>query len=191
MQKNAARSTAAAAVLLGLTVAGEALANGAYPDPLGGNGGAPFEDKCQPGDYLIGFDYWSGKALNGIQPKCSVLRNGRWAGAPYSGKMWGSSPTSQVGFFTIDAVDRSVTCPRDQFVTSFHVFWDKFGIVHHVRMNCHSQDRTEKSSFTTENEGGEGQNDRGVSCPIGMLAFGVRGRYGYLIDAIGPICRDP
>jgi hypothetical protein len=191
MQKRYDLCFVTALVLLTLASVSEVLANGAYPDPLGGSGGSPYDDKCKPGDYLVGFDYWSGKALNGMRPKCAALRGGKWAGGLYSKEMRGSAPCTYSGFFCIDPVDRSVTCPRDQFVTSFHVWWDNFGIVHHFRMNCHSEDRTSKASFTTENEGGEPNHDRGVACPIGMLAFGVHGRSGALIDSIGPICRDP
>ena len=52
MQKRDDLCFVTALVLLTLASVGEVLANGAYPDPLGGSGGSPYEDKCKPGDYL-------------------------------------------------------------------------------------------------------------------------------------------
>lgn len=173
--------------MLSLPLASEGSAKTDTPG-LGGGGGAPFKDVCQRAGadgFLVGIDYRAGKALDAIQAKCSqVNNNGEWLGKGWGEKWWGTNSNPHVAF----GIGEARFCDKNQYVTSLHVWWDGNGIVHHIRVNCHSFDRKKKSSLTTSTGGGVPTRDDATSCPTGEFAVGIRGRYGSMVDRIGLVC---
>jgi hypothetical protein len=171
-----------AIALLSLVTAGEVGAEERSP-VKGGHGGGNFSDPCAKGFLLVGFGFRGGKALDRMTPYCKSVQNGKWSGSKFDER----APRGQEnpdGPFTRG----TVLCDRDQFVTSLHVWWDHFGIVHHIRVNCHSLDRKKESKAASWNTGGEPSQDEPTACPTGMFATGMYGRSGALIDAVGLIC---
>jgi hypothetical protein len=164
--------------------AGTAQAQTANSTALGGSGGASFEDKCKPGDFLVGFDYVAGKALNVVTPVCVSIANGVWRGSPYKLHKWGKWDFN--GHF---GIGNPLRCPANQYVTSLHVWWDKYGIVHHFRMQCHNVARDKDYKDTTETAGGEFSAEGTSACTKGMFAIGAHGGYGALVDRIGLVCQ--
>lgn len=160
-----------------------------YTPQLGGSGGAHFEDNCKTDDYLIGLDYSAGKALNQVTPVCTAQKNGKWIGGEYKRHLVGGErAVDQVGFYTLVGANGSPRCQHNQFVTALHVWWDKYGIVHHIKVFCHNVSRDSESTFTTDNLGGEPSHDGSSPCPKGFFAVGLVGHYGALIDRIGLKC---
>ena len=180
----------AAAALLGVGLATGARAEITYTNELGGKGGGHFEDSCKPGDFLVGFHWTAGKALNTVSPLCVVQKNGKWAGQPYHLHTWGQ-PAERIGgitapFTTGDVRDQ---CSHDQFVTALHVWWDRFGIVHHVEVFCHNVSRSKKDVYKTDDRWGQPSHDGSAPCPKGQFGIGMHGGYGALIDRIGLKCQ--
>lgn len=177
-----------AATLLGVSLATGARAEITYTNEFGGKGGGHFEDNCNPGDFLIGFNWTAGKALNTVSPLCVVQKKGKWAGQPYHRRTWGQ-PAENIGGLTTPFMNGTHQCNPDQFVTALHVWWDKFGIVHHVQVFCHNVSRTKKVVYQTDNQGGEPSHDGSAPCPTGQFGIGLHGGYGALIDRIGLKCQ--
>jgi hypothetical protein len=182
----------AASLLVSVSLATGATAQIHTPE-LGGKGGGPFELKCKRTDnhqdYLIGFDYTAGKALNSITPFCIAEEKGKWSGQEYKVGSRGQ-PAEELGGGLVPKLRpyRGVRCKRNQFVTALHVWWDKFGIVHHVKVFCHNAARTSEFTVSTVNQGGEPNHDGSSPCPKGFFAVDMVGRYGALIDRIGLVC---
>jgi hypothetical protein len=160
---------------------------------LGGHGGGHFELNCKKTDghqdYLIGFDYTAGKAFNSVTPFCIAAKDGKWSGQEYKVGSRGQPAEELGGGLTPNLRPyRGVRCKRNQFVTALHVWWDKFGIVHHVKMFCHNSARTSEFTVSTVNQGGEPNHDDSSPCPTTFFAVAMAGRSGALIDRIGLIC---
>src|ERR1700744_698087 len=66
------------ALLVGLATGARAANPITTTAEIGGTGGMHYDWSCKPGDFLIGFNYSSGKALNNIVPVCHAQRNGKW-----------------------------------------------------------------------------------------------------------------
>lgn len=180
MKRSVNSAAMAASLLISISLASGTNAQGVYTPELGGYGGAHFEDDCRTGDHLIGFNFTADKALNSIGPVCHPRNNEKWRGEPYGLRTWGKPPTGHE-FHLAD----TVRCKRDQFVTALHVWWDKYGIVHHVEIFCHNASRSSESTATTYTLGGEPSHNGSSPCQKGLLAVGMVGRYGALIDRIG------
>ena len=178
----------AASLLINICLATAANAQ-IYTPELGGRGGGHFEDSCKTGDYLIGLDYTAGKALNTITPVCIAENNGKWSGKEYRRHTWGQ-PAGELGGGLVPKLRpyRGTRCKRNQFVTALHVWWDKFGIVHHIKVFCHNVARNSEFTVTTVNQGGEPNHDGSSPCPKTFFAVAMVGRYGALIDRIGLKC---
>lgn len=188
MKRSVHCAAMAAALLLGVSLATGARAEITYTNELGGKGGGHFEDSCNPGDFLVGFNWTAGKALNTVSPLCVVQKNGKWAGQPYRRRTWGQ-PAERIGGVAAPFINGSHKCNPDQFVTALHVWWDKFGIVHHVEVFCHDVSRSKKYVYQTDTQGGEPSHDGSAPCPTRQFGIGIHGGYGALIDRIGLKCQ--
>jgi hypothetical protein len=177
----------AASLVISVSLATTANAQ-IYTPELGGKGGGHFEDNCKTGDYLIGLRFSAGKALNAITPVCIAQKNGKWIDKEYPLHTWGQRAVDWVGFYKLTGATGDPRCKRNQFVTALHVWWDKFGIVHHIKVFCHNVSRNSEYTFTTDNLGGEPSHDGSSPCPQSFFAVGMVGRYGALIDRIGLRC---
>jgi hypothetical protein len=171
-----------AITLLTLGLTGEISAK-TYTAEKGGYGGGHYEVVCNSNDYLVGFGYNAGKALDNVTPLCRSVKNEKWSGNTYKRKLVGGATTG--GPFMATG---TVVCEKDQFVTSLHVWWDGYGIVHHLQVNCHSFDRKKEFSGQTGNHGGAPEHNAGTSCLNGQFAIGIAGRSGALVDKIGLVC---
>lgn len=182
MARRFAIAAIGSALTLGLV--GSASAEINYTNALGGAGGSPFEVSCNSGDFLIGINYTAGKALNVVAPMCTPIRNAVWTGKIYEKRERGSWNFN--GHF---GVSGPAQCPVNQYITALHVWWDKFGIVHHVEIFCHDVTRQSKQTIFTASAGGEPSHDGSAPCPRGSFAIGLIGGYGALIDRIGLKCQ--
>ena len=173
---------------LGLAMLAASVAPGSAQDSytygMGGPGGALFDDPCQDGDVLVGFNYTSGKAMNSIAPVCQTVRDGHIVGHDYGLNTWGKAAAGYDGAYVL-------RCPPDMAVYAMHVWWDKNGIVHHVRAQCHVLAGNVAGVYLkqTITFGGEASQDGVTKCPPGAFAIGMTGYYGALVDKLGLKCR--
>jgi hypothetical protein len=190
------RSVNAVAMAVSLLIS-VSLASGAnaqiHTPELGGGGGGHFELDCKKTDghqdYLIGLDYTAGKALNSITPFCIAEKDGKWSGQEYKIGSRGQPAEELGGGLTPHLRPyRGVRCKRNQFVTALHVWWDNFGIVHHIKVFCHNASRNSEYTVSTVNQGGEPSHDGSSPCPKSFFAVAMVGHSGALIDRIGLIC---
>jgi hypothetical protein len=140
---------------------------------------------CKNGHYLIGVNFTAGKALNTVQPLCVATKSGLWSGAEEELKVRGGAAATGSAYF---AVRGPTECPRDQYVTALHVWWDRFGDVHHVRIFCHNASRSSKFTGQTVNAGGEPNQDDSSPCPKGLFANALTGATSNLVNRLGLRC---
>jgi len=167
---------------------------------IGGTGGVHFDVSCKkPEDFLIGFDYSSGKALNFIIPVCHAQKNGKWTQAkeyrllPPIGGPAAIDTSSPVAIFPTFGVTPQVPrCTTDHFVTALHVWWDHFGDVHHIEVFCHDLSRKSETTFYTVNQGGQPNQDHSAPCPTNFFAMGLigAGSSSTLVNRLGLRCHS-
>jgi hypothetical protein len=162
---------------------------------IGGTGGVHFDVSCKKSeDFLIGFDYSAGKALNFIIPVCHAQKNGKWTQdkeyrlLPAIGGPAAINTNNPIfPTFTGLAVPR---CTTDHFVTALHVWWDHFGDVHHIEVFCHNLSRKSETTFLTGNQGGQPDQDHKAPCPTDFFAMGLIGgaSSSTLVNRLGLRC---
>lgn len=168
-----------------LGAAAPAQAEVTYTVRVGGTGGADFQDPCQAGDVLVGFNYRAAKAMNSIAGVCQAIEpGGHIIGHDYGLATRGTQPTTD-GY-----INAAYRCPPDQAVMALEVWSDGNGDVHHVRAICHVLVGNVIGTLVgqTKTAGGIATNEAMAKCPVGTFAIGLTGGYGVLIDRLGLMC---
>jgi hypothetical protein len=155
---------------------------------VGGPGGGPFDDNCNSSDVLIGYNITSGKSVNQFAAVCQATKNGMLVGANYGLRTWGEG--DQSGGNKKSFIAR---CPTGSAVSALQLFVNKFNELDSVSGTCLPlKANTGGASYLqrTTTDGGQDQPSRnGVSsCPNGLIAVGVLGRSGALVDSLGIKC---
>jgi hypothetical protein len=197
-------ATAAALIAVSMTTGASAERKSFSTAEIGGKGsGTKYGWSCNGTDFMVGFDYSSGKALNNIIPVCQPQRSGKWTsdkqyhltqvlGGGNAKDISGPLPSAKFG---IDPCGGSKSCsdtPRcakDTFIDSIHVWWDQNGDVHHVQAFCHDSSHHSENSFVTLNQGGQPNSTEKVVCSSEYpYAIGLRGTYSSLVLRMGLLC---
>ena len=182
-------------VALSLVMRADAAPSSTTTLEFGGTGGIHFDVKCQANDFLIGFEYSSGKALNFIVPVCHAQKNGKWTSAkeyrllPAIG---GPAALSTSGPFFPKSPNLAVPrCAQDQYITAIHIWWDDLNNIHHLEVFCHTHDRKMETKFLTGNQGGEPHHDHDAACLTDYFAIGFIGSASSstLVNRLGLRCQ--
>ena len=169
-------------------------------EPIGGHGGRQFVARCAQGQLLTGFDLMTGDDVDAIRPLCVTAYGPADVGplVPYPSKFGGDG-----------GGPRQLLCPKDApIVTRMYV--DAEGIdkitVNNIRLWCGLAATTQTpSQFPTVVFDGPAQKGTGQAfgghiprdilrtqdCPAGLVAVGINGWSGALLDSLGLICGVP
>src|ERR1700753_1281357 len=113
------------ALLVGLATGARAANPITTTAEIGGPGGMHYDHSCKEGDFLIGFNYSSGKALNNIIPVCHAQRNGKWTSDkeyPLTQVLGGANAQNTDSGFPAKFGQADIPrCKQDRFVTAIHV----------------------------------------------------------------------
>lgn len=166
--------------------------------PLGGDGGNPFYARCPQGQLLTGVQLWAGDDVDAIRPVCEDPPGSPDTGQPSSSTRYGGDGGSSVYLF----------CPRNApIVIGLDIRWEGREIesVNNIGLFCGMAATTQTPSeipnaafngppvtatttspFIIFHNGKDKE-----SCPTGLVAVGIHGRSGKLLDAVGLICGSP
>lgn len=167
-------------------------------EPIGGRGGSHFIGRCPETKYLTGFDLRVGGDVDAIRPLCVSAYAPAQVGAiePYRFSFGGTGGGGDV----------RVVCRNDApIVAGIRVGYE--GVPNQIVNNIHlfcglavaSQQQTKypaavfdgpPAAPTTTGTPGR-SNSYALSrqdCPPGLVAVGISGRSGVLLDALGLIC---
>jgi hypothetical protein len=178
------RSIGLGAVILILSAFG-ACAQVINAPVVGGPGGGPFDDACKPGDVMVGFNVTDGKAMDQFAAVCQAQNNGVLVGKNYGLRTWGKEDESipHLGYWP--------RCPAGSAITEMQVWVNKFQELDSVAATCSPlrPNSGQVSSLPrTVPMGGKAARNGVSACPNGMIAVGVTGRSGALVDSIGLKC---
>jgi hypothetical protein len=160
--------------------------------PVGGRGGTPFQGLCPSGQHLLGFNLRAGHLVDSIQPICGVpvttsLAEARGTMPQFGGA--GGQPVRLIcpeGAPIVLGVAILAEGRDTQIVNSIHVYC---GILagHQERPGY------PHARYDSPAQGGGALFGRFpvVFCPPGLLAVGVHGRSGAMVDQLGLICGPP
>jgi hypothetical protein len=159
--------------------------------PIGGPGGNRFVARCQQGEMLSGFDLRAGDDVDAIRPICSPTGTGKYDFYPLSFGGNGGGP-------------RQLVCPGDvPVVTGMYIGYEGKEIftVNNIHLFCSDAAATRVPSEQADvSFDGAREETSGVlgafiqvgeqtqRCPGGLVAVGINGRSGDLLDAVGLIC---
>ena len=153
---------------------------------IGGGGGGPFDDACHGDDVLVGYNVTSGKAVNRFAAVCQAQRNGVLIGSNYGLHTYGED--NRDGPYKTFATPR---CPPGMGISRLEVYINNFGQLDSVAASCAPLLRNARGGFgvpRSSTDGGVAKYVNYSDCPKGMIAVGVVGRYGALVDALGLKC---
>jgi hypothetical protein len=195
MLKSAARAIAPS-VIIALTAHAQA---DAILEPIGGRGGSHFVGRCPEKKYLIGFDLRVGDDVDAIRPLCVSAYAPAQVGAiePYRFSFGGAGGGGDV----------RLACRNDTpIVAGIRIGYegDQNQIVNNIHLFCSlavtgqppakypaaAFDGPPASQAAIHGR----SNSHGLSrqdCPPGLVAVGISGRSGVLLDAVGLICGAP
>ena len=170
--------------------------------PIGGDGGIHFNARCSQGKLLTGFQLRAGDDIDAIQPMCVTAYGPAETGRadPPSSSSYGGDGGSLVNLF----------CPKEApIVIGLHILSEGTEIVtvNSIGLFCglasSTQTRTEwlnavfnaPQTTISQTAGIDGgviyHGDRKQFCAAGLVAVGINGRAGKLLDAVGLICSEP
>lgn len=170
------------AILIGSVFGANAQIIGAAQ--IGGEGGGAFDDPCQPDDVMIGFNWNSGKSLITFAAVCQAQNNGVLAGPVHGLRTWGKDRPPSGNDFHGTGAER---CPTGSAIYEMEVFVNKFNEIDRVQAICLPllPNTGSAASLRTSTQGGEAVRDGVSSCSPNMLAVGIAGRSGALVDKLG------
>ena len=180
------RSIVIGSALLFLSIA-PACAQVTTAPQVGGTGGGAFDDSCRPGDVMIGYNVTSGKAMNTFAAVCQAQNNGVMVGKNYGLRTWGKDSSVGLGghYHGFD----TPRCPAGSAVSELNVFVNKFQELDSVAATCSPLRAGGTASLQrTSTDGGVAGRSGTSTCPKGMVAVGVSGRSGALVDSLGLKC---
>jgi hypothetical protein len=159
--------------------------------PIGGSGGNRFVARCEQGEMLAGFDLRAGDDIDAIRPICSPTGTGKYDFYPLSFGGTGGGPLQLV-------------CPGDvPVVSGLYIGSEGKEIltVNNIHLFCSDAAATRAPSEQADATfDGARETRTGISgtfvefseqtqrCPAGLVAVGINGRSGDLLDAVGLIC---
>jgi hypothetical protein len=161
---------------------------------VGGQGGSPFDDPCHGTDVLIGFNFTDGDALNTVAAVCQAQNNGVLVGANYGLATRGTGPddTSHAFPARFGPAPETPRCPSGSAVISVDVWVNKFNEIDSVEGHCAQMTPADPGArFTLSQSQSQGRavgNAIPVQCPDSMMAVGITGRSGDLMDSLGLKC---
>ena len=166
----------------------------------GGKGGAPLVWNCPPGTALTGVVATTtpdGKLVGSVQARCrglEVRADGvvQYAGRRETGPRFGQS---------VQHHRRVLECPNGQVMVGLSgasgAFIDQLGILcGEGRLVASEFDASvSQLEFAATGEergmvGGEGGDPWALVCPEDSVPIGLRGGFGYMIDAVGVACAE-
>ena len=189
------------AAIVFLVISAQAQTDATMP-PIGGQGGNSFVARCPRDRFLTGFELRVGADVDAIKPIC-VAAYGPTDIGPfqfYPSKFGGDGGHVQ-----------QLVCPRETPVLiQMVVFWEGLELltVNNLHLYCGVVGPTQtlkdipSASFDGEIETGH-KDISGLpitppknggdseTCPPGLVAVGINGRAGQLLDAVGLICGPP
>ncbi len=180
---------------------------------LGGQGGSQFIGRCPQGRHLTGFELLIGDDIDAIRPLCVTAYAPSEAGPiePYPASFGGPERDEFMTRWLGRLEKRQVVCPPvAPVVTAMYVRWEglKNLTVNNIHLFCGPVAATQTSSQfpaavydgprAKATEGPFGLGGTGVtadsakqSCPAGLVAVGINGRSGHLLNSVGLICGPP
>ena len=156
---------------------------------VGGQGGGPFEDVCNHGDVMIGYNLVIGKSINTVAAVCQAQTHGVLVGANYGLRTWGKNDNPGLG--APPHVLVTPRCPGGTAISEMHIWINKFNELDSVSATCTPLlPNTVRGAVIhqTGTNGGEGFDNGLSTCPQGTIAVGITGRSGALVDALGLQC---
>ncbi len=158
---------------------------------MGGKGGSKFYDNCNRGqnivavhDALVLIDWVSGKDIDMVRANCTAVHDGVPDPATYPLGWRGKSGDN--GRF--NGVSYNV-CPRAMVVQALHASESAVRLVHQFWFTCRNLVTGEHAdSARSSTLGGKGGAPGVVDCGDDAYAYGLLGRYGTNIDALGLMC---
>ena len=169
--------------------------------PIGGSGGGQFVARCPQGQFLTGFELRTGDDVDAIRPICVTAYGPADVGPLVPGK---------ISFGGNGGAPRQLLCPKDApIVTGMFVRAEGVDTlsVNNIHLWCGVAAATQNLSalpnavFDGPVEKHNGRdfiwekdltqvNDTQY-CPAGLVAVGINGRSGALLDSVGLICGPP
>ena len=171
--------------------------------PIGGDGGGQFVARCPQGQFLTGFELRTGDDVDAIRPICVTAYGPADVGPLVPGK---------TSFGGNGGGLRQLLCPKDApIVTGMYVGSEGIWAgnrkpntisVNNIHLWCGLAATTQTpSQFPSAVFDGpsEPQSSNGdihyyaetQRCPAGLVAVGINGRSGALLDSVGLICGTP
>lgn len=192
------RLAAAAALWL---AAGPVAAEETRSRELGGPGGAPFEERCAPGEYLVGLKARHGHYVDAIAPICAPWQTlARSFGPVRVGTLRGGA-TGQFGEIRCDGVSALVSMVGEQADNRHRTVALIAPTCANALTPAQTTGKRGLDQFGTSAVDRQSRDDGlGTSavpyynrsslphCPPSALAVGIFGAYGTLVDRIGFIC---
>jgi hypothetical protein len=178
------------ATLLFLVLSAQAQTDAILP-PIGGDGGNQFVARCPQGQFLTGFDLRTGDDVDAIRPICVTA---------YGPADVGPLVPGGTSFGGNGGGPRQLLCPKDApIVTGMFVGsqGDDSMIVNQIHLFCGIAAATQQPSQFPSAVFDGPQFERSLNypditrCPAGLVAVGINGRSGAVLDSVGLICGVP
>ena len=147
--------------------------------PFGARGDAGFEDRCSPGQYLVGLRGRAGAWIDQITIVCSA-NNGN---GQLTGYVNGPSRGGNGG-----GPDESLCKAGETIYTVLPVLTGDGRQVQELVGNCRAVGKKSGTFLRVGNVANSNQPRQRFSCGEGEAATGLTGRYGKHVNAIGLIC---
>ncbi len=164
---------------------------------IGGGGGSPFTARCPQGEILTGFDIWAGDWTDAVSPVCISSKKGQYKAYPQRfGGPGGKGPFRTVCPENTPALLSMYLVARgrnDITVEEIYLYCGQ-AVTAPQQVSKYSARFKGASTYNYDGYGNTAypkEIDGTQSCPTGLVAVGMSGRTGELVDAIGLICGDP
>jgi hypothetical protein len=167
-----------------------ALAQGSpqYTSVVGGAGGTAYTLDCGPGKLLTGLRGRAGMNVDAVGVLCApVLANGALGSTSAVGSIKGGSGGQSM----------EIRCATGSVVTSLNVNYGT--VLNQIKLRCHQWSSAERrftgyGTYPSDALGVPRSVDHSMKleCAAGVQpGAGIRGRSGWIVDAIGLICDEP
>jgi hypothetical protein len=164
-------------------------------EPGGGPGGSFFRSSCPAGAFMVGLKGRHGDVIDNMHVFCAFVSP---IPAIPPRKNWTRDPNNATGAFQVGnfiglsgggGPDEQLCNPPHLVKTiRFNTrFFDGLHLVAWVNMDC-THDRFVSHDVTFAFDVPPGSSPITQSCPRGMWAVGLKGRFGDRVDAIGLLC---
>jgi hypothetical protein len=168
--------------------------------PIGGSGGGQFVARCPQGQFLTGFELRTGDDVDAIRPICVTA---------YGPADVGPFVPGGISFGGNGGGPRQLLCPKDAPIVTGMFVWAE-GVdtlsVNNIHLWCGVAAATQNLSALPNAvfDGPFEKHERDFVwekdlmqvrdtqyCPAGLVAVGINGRSGALLDSVGLICGPP